>query len=522
MDGGVMRCRECGVEHEGGPACRNCGAELDEDDYGFSDMEDDADFDGLDALSLEMDDDIDLDLVDENYFGFRHAHYPPWRHGHINVHHVDLDGTDGTDSEDSEDPGSLEDFVEDDEEPIRGPGRSNARASQAVAIEISDDESDEGGAISRHIPRQRTRNLRSSVPSSPSVTSNTDGATDVSDTNSETDRLRRSGWSPLDQGPDSDLEDQFQFRTGYEYTEDEQASDENSDTETIGGNGPSDDDENDTSRDSLSPTPTYTGGDGYIPFIPHEQIAMPNDYSSASGVDDDSRPRDYSPVSTVSSNRYSSMNEADDDSVPREFSPLSPPYLPNFSSPVRDRDGDTEMSVSPRASRDVSVSYDTDEPNSTSNYPESRSSRSMSRSNYENAPETNSHVAQSLGVANEIVEIDDDSDTPIRPVRRRNIRNRRQSPNERARQYDPRISMIFAEHQQSLRSEPEQADLEELDNEIRRVEPGPRIRRMTAYRHQPSRRNDPLRMTPSPSATRVIASSSRVSRPPRNYAFGRG
>jgi hypothetical protein len=513
MDGGVMRCRECGFEHEGGPACRNCGAELDEDDYGFSDMEDDADFDGLDALSLEMDDDIDIDLVDDNYFGFRRARFPPWQgHAHANSHHIDLSGTD---SEDSEDPGSLEDFVEDDdEEPIRRPGRSNARP-----IEISDDESDEGGAISSRIPRPRTRPLRDDVPSAPSVTSSTDHATDVSDTISEADRLRRSGWSPLDQGPDSDSEDQFQFRTGYEYTEDEHASDENSDTETIGGNGPSDDDENDTSRESLSPTPTYAGGDGYMPFIPPEQIPTPNDYSSVSEVDGDPGPGEWSPVVSYG---YSSMDDAGDEAGDeprlREYSSVSPRY-----PPVHDGDGDTEMSVSPRASRGVSVSYDTDtdEQNFISNYPESRSSRSMSRSNYENAPETNNHVAQDLGVANEILEMDDDSDTPIRPVRRRNARNRRQSPNDRARQYDPRISMIFAEHQ-SLRSESEQTDLEELDNAIRRIEPGPRTRRMTAYRNQPSRRNDPLRTTRSPSATRVIASSSRVSRLPRNYAFGRG
>ena len=82
--------------------------------------------------------------------------------------------------------------------------------------------------------------------------------------------------------------------------------------------------------------------------------------------------------------------------------------------------------------------------------------------------------------------------------------------------------MIFAEHQQSLRGDSEQTDLEELDNEIRLTQPGPRTRRMTAYRTQPPRRNDPLRITRSPSATRVIASSSRVSRPPRNYFFGRG
>jgi hypothetical protein len=485
VDGGVMRCRECGFEHEGGPECRNCGADIDEDDYAFSDLDEDVEFDGLDALSLDMDDEIDLDLVEHGLYGSNHP-YAGWRHPDP-LHNIDLrdDVDDDSDSENSENAGSLEDFVEEDEddEPARGPGRSNARSNQSAPIQISDDESDEGGEISSRIPRNRGRTFRPSISSSPSVASNTDDAADVSDTNSEADRLRRSGWSPLDQGPDSDAEEQFQFRSGYEYTEDDQNSEDNSDTETIGGNGPSDD-ETDPSRDSMSPTPTYGGRDGYPPYIPHEHIPTTNGYSSAS-----------------------EPSEADDESE---------------SGYMYDRDGDTEMSLSPRLNRNRSETPGDEEHLSVNDYPSSRSTRSMSRSAYENAPETNDHTTEDLGVANEVLDLDDDSDTPRRPVRRRRAMNRQQSPNERARQYDPRISMIFAEHQQSLRSDPEQTDLDELDNEIRRIEPGPRNRRMTAYRHLPPRRNDPLRVTRSPSATRIIASSSRISRPPRNYSFNRG
>ncbi|EHL02708.1 hypothetical protein M7I_1224 [Glarea lozoyensis 74030] len=153
---------------------------IDDDGYAFSDLDEDAEFDGLDALSLDMDDEIDMDLVEHSLYGVNHP-YAGWRHPdplrHIDLSH-DLD--DDSDSENSEDAGSLEDFVEDDEddEPIRRPGRSTARSNQSAPIQISDDESDEGGEVSSRIPRNRGRAFRPSISSSPSVASNTDGAAD--------------------------------------------------------------------------------------------------------------------------------------------------------------------------------------------------------------------------------------------------------------------------------------------------------------------------------------------------------
>ncbi|KAF4637125.1 hypothetical protein G7Y89_g958 [Cudoniella acicularis] len=498
VDGGVMRCPYCHFEHEGGPQCQNCGEPLDDEGYDFSDLDDDAELDDLDALSLDLD--VEVETEFEEMHGHHFMDMPPFVHPFVHFHHhhhhhghdeateqSDISNSDASelnsDDDDEDDGSSLAEFVApDDEEPIRGPGRqSNNRSSQRQPIEISDDESDEGGAVSNRIPRRRARVVIGSSSPSPSIASAltvTDSGTndsDVGDMNSEAEMLRHAGWSPLDQGGDSDVEDQFQFRHGYGYEED-QTSDDNSDTETMVGNGVSDDEGDDRSREEMSETPTYGGG--YPPYIPHEHA--PNNYASLGEEPDDAD----------SETGYSS---------------------------VYDQDGDTEMSTSPRAGRGVSI--DTDGyGNSLSDYPdESRSSRSISR-----GTDADLETNQNLGVASEIHEIDDDSeDCPIRPPPRR--LPRRYHPNARVQQYDPRISMIFAEHQQSMRgAQSHQVGLDELDNEVRRVEPASRARRMTAYRAQPARRVDLLRSSRSPSATRVIASSGRASRPPRHYNFGRG
>lgn len=273
----------------------------------------------------------------------------------------------------------------------------------------------------------------------------------------------------MDHGNDSDAEEQmeqFQFRPGYEFGDEEQDSEDDSDTETMVGNGASDDEDDDRSRSSSSQTPTYNLHEPYM--MPHEHLIANYQYSDASEAED---------------------NES----------------VAGFSS-VCDEDGDTEMSVSPRVSRSVSVIHDRAVSIDDSEGEESRTSRSMSRST-----NNGGYDMEELGVANELHEIEDDSEGSVRPPPRR--LPRRHNPNA-SREYDPRISMIFAEHQQSMRGQ-EPGGLDELDNEIRRMEPGPRSRRMTAYRQQPQRRFDPLRASRSPSATRVVATSSRASRATR-------
>jgi hypothetical protein len=200
-----------------------------------------------------------------------------------------------------------------------------------------------------------------------------------------------------------------------------------------------------------------------------------------------------------------------------------------------DRDGDTEMSASPRASRSsrsVSITTVSTNPYARDQHPDPRSSRNVSVStSHDYGDASGSSMGRrgesvdtdgivyggNLGVANTIHEVEDgSSDSSVRPPPRR--LPRRYHPNSRAQQYDPRISMIFAEHQQSMRgTQNNPIGLDEWDGEVRRVEPASRHRRMTAYRAMPLRRVNPLRSSRSPSATRIISPADRSSRLPRQY-----
>jgi hypothetical protein len=510
---GVLRCPHCAHEHEGGPSCLNCGGAIDDDRDGFSDVDDEE----LDDLELDLDEELQAELgmglhdhffaslprVDEarSVFEAARRRLQEHRHHHHHLHH--LESSELSNSEDSEldseadddDGGSLQDFVvRDDEEPPRPIGRIGARNRQVTLL--SDDESDEGGAISSRRPRRR--NVAPSI-SSPSVavTDESTNGSEVGDMHSEADLLRHAGWSPLDHGTDSDPDTPNPYGGGYGSTLDGHESDEESDTntETMIGNGATDD-EDDHLRDDMSETPTY----GH-PDYTHYGHAV-----------------------------YEHLgDDTDDDSSDAQ------------SSVVMDGDGDTEMSVSPDARRSVSVSTNPYRQDS-----ESRSTRelsvstnydygqeSVSRDSRETSVSTNGggrgyqQPPQNLGVANQVHDVaDDSSDASIRPPQRR--RRPRNNFNARVQQYDPRISMIFAEHQQSVqgtRDRPAEL-LEELDvwaqSDVRRVvEPASRNRRMTAYRMMPTRRVDPLRSSRSPSATRIISSTDRATRLPRQYVRSR-
>ena len=186
-----------------------------------------------------------------------------------------------------------------------------------------------------------------------------------------------------------------------------------------------------------------------------------------------------------------------------------------------DRDGDTEMSASPGPNSSRSVSVSTDGHRYDMNgegeiygcddggTPRGHRGVSVNTDGYDD-------MGENLGVVNEIHTIEDDSsDGSIQPPPRRRPRQRLGNP--RVFQTDPRISMMFAEHQLSLRGAQNQQGLDDFEAEVRRAEPASRNRRMTSYRLQPPRRVDPLRSSRSPSATRIISSSNRVARPLRQY-----
>jgi hypothetical protein len=475
---GVMRCPHCQHEHEGGPLCTVCGTRFalegdysdDGEGYGFSDIDDEAD---LDLADLEVDVGGEFRAAHFHHFLGRMPPFPFPAHGFHHMHHhhehdeslggssdSDLDAysDEDEDDDDEEDEGSLQDFVVRDEEQNHDQSQANGRNNRQP-ITISDDESDEGGAVSNRRRRPDRRSV-ASIPSTPSVvTAETDS--ENGEANAEAEMLRRNGWSPLDtENDESDGEENlhYAYRGRYEVTDDEPNSEDESDTNTMRNEASDDDD--DHSRDDVSETPTYQyNGNRYM--LDHD---TPNSYTSED---------DYG------------HSEA-------EF-------------PSMDRDGDTEMSASPGPlSRSVSVSanmgYDGGETYGYDDEGTPRGDRGESAS---------TNFGENLGAANEVHEVHeaeyDSSDSSIQPP-----------PRRRPRGYNPRISMMFAEHQLSLRgAQNRQSGLDEL--EVARAEPASRNRRMTAYRLQPARRVDPLRSSRSPSATRIISSSNRIARPPRQY-----
>jgi hypothetical protein len=460
---GVFRCPRCLTEHEGGPNCTHCLLPVDNEYFS-----DDDQFDNdIDAEDLEFDMDSELAGPYHHHFGhfigiphFGLHHFP--HHHHHHHHHGesvtsnsededDFSGTEDDEDEEDDEDNSLQDFIVRDEEEVyvnpdfenglrrrqRAPATSEPydNANNANPITISDDDSDEGGAVSARRPRRGplgTRNARLGRPSVIELSSSEAG-----DLSEDATMLRNAGWSPLSQGNDSEAE-VSEEHYGYEDGDDDEG-----DTETVGNRASDDDDgEDDRSRSELSETPRthYFYGEA-------TSSHASGDYDSEGGT---------------------------------------PSAI--------DRDGDTEMSASPRASR-------------TSRSP---SINAGAEYGYERG--------ENLGVTTQVYNLDGDSDDSIIRLAPRRHRPRAQR-NVGMSQYDPRISMIFAEHQQNIRGVQDyHTGLRELDGETQRVEPASRSRRTNAYRYRPHpRRGDPLRAPTFPSVDRVVSSSVRAVRPPRQY-----
>lgn len=449
---GVMRCPACGHEHEGGPTCESCGAEF-EDMFGFSDGSIDAD------LS-----DIEVDSEDEAMPMHPPPHYyqPGLIQGagvemlaHYHAHHNnDFMSDDTTDNSefygnhnsedegegDDEDAGSLEDFIApDDEDPelVAPSRRANQRAVTIISDDEDDESEDEGGAVT-----SRRRPTWTRTPQNPSISAMiSEDENDSSANGSELDedeiidarrRLRESGgWSPLDEGEDDDTEG-FAHHGGYTTTEDERAIDESdseSNSETIGhpDSDVEDDDGRPYSQVRHYQTPDYRQN--------------PDDYPSS--MDGDDTPIEY--TRAYATNNYDGEDENpyeydnDGDSTPvdyaRDRDNVSTNYDSEHENPYEydtdggrsnsmDRDGDTEMSVSPGLSR---------------------APRSGSVDSY----------YADLGVANEMAEDDDDddSDTSIRPPPRRQPRHMPIGDVQQQYElYNPRVGMMFAQHQDFVRN----------------------------------------------------------------------
>ncbi|KAL3417863.1 ring finger domain protein [Phlyctema vagabunda] len=474
---GVFRCTYCGNEHAGGPLCEVCGAEIDEEDMG--------DFSGVDEDDLDEDDIMghygrfgrDMDM-----FGMGMLPEPSFmlrRHFHrLDPDTISDNSEDEIDSEDDDD-NSLQDFIVQDGADVRmrnEPGTGTMR--DPVSLD-SEDDSDEGGAVSnarfgrrplrepaRVVP---TRSTSPSELSSISVSDSTDSS-EIGDYDDQATVLRNAGWSPLDQGNDSDAEMPPHYSwNGYQ--DSEATGDEGSDTETI-GNGALEDEDDDRSRDSETP---------------HYDVPYQGEMAAYG-----SRAHPYG---------YADQYPNDD----------SDDLESNTGFSTMDQDGDTEMSLSPRFARANSqLSVEAELP--------SRESSVAEDGGYEYG-----QTGEDLGTVNEIYDLDaESSDSSIRPMPRRRPRTHHSiaaSTPARVLQYpppplpssefmqppgyNPRLSSMFAEHQQRLAHT---QGIDGLDLGGWRVEVAssrPR-RRTPPYEVQSSRRLDPLRNQRSP-ATRVVS-----------------
>lgn len=482
---GVYRCPRCLTEHEGGPMCANCRLPV-EVSYDISDIDEDFDPDDMENLEAEMDEYNAANVA--ALWPMQHHHHhmhslglglPHFHHHyHSHEHGSDDDSESGSDldrdiDEEDEDEGSLRDFVVDDngEEVAEVPGRASVTIGQRRPINISDDDSDEGGAISN---RRRRRLHPPVIRLSSSPTGNSAISVSSASVVSDDALLQQAGWSPLEPESENeaDVPGDYQHHN-YDSGSDEEDSD-GSDTETI-GNGESDSDSDDDDDDAETPR--------------HDFLV----YGGATSDDE----------------------EEDGESE---------------VGAGMDRDGDTEMSVSPTGDRFRTFSVDSDnyeyevdlrEPQSrdasqipeTYGYDARGSSRSVSVDTNQNGYE-----AQELGEVNEFHDMDDNSsNSSIAPLSRRRQGQYAGQP-QIWQTYDSRIRMLFAEHQEARGTGVLHNNLSQLDPQLRIssvAETASRMPRMTAYRSPTLRRYDPIRR--SMFAARIIPSSNRSHRSHSQY-----
>ena len=483
---GVLRCPGCHHEHEGGAQCANCGTlfeghQDDDNSYGFSDMESDIDGDlELDDLEFDVDDHYDGGHFHHFLGGLPHMHHAPVDTGHIHAHRhrhhhyneslAESSGSDssgGSEDDDEEDEGSLQDFVVQDDEPNGNRPLTNGRNDRQPITISDDDESEADGPVNPERRPNRRQVTLASSPTAPSYLSITESAN--GDSTADAELLRDAGWSSLDTEIETDDEEPVRSSyRGHRIIEDGRCPDDQSDTNTM--RNEASDDETDASNDDMSETPTYQyNGERYF-----------RDNDTPDSLDFDERSQANFPHSM-------------------------------------DRDGDTEMSASPGPSSSGcggcihQYGHEVDEAGDSEDEENPMVQEPVSLS-------TDGHggIMESLGVANELhdFEEEEDSDTSLQAPPRRRPRQHRAI---RVQQTDPRISMMFAEHQHSLsRAQGLQTELSDFDVEHRRVEPFARNRRMPFYRLQPPCRLESS-SSQSPTATRVNSSTNRVSRPPRQY-----
>jgi hypothetical protein len=475
---GIYRCLGCSHEYISGPMCENCGMDFQGEEEeididGFSDVDADLSIDDFGYhvdLDAESDDDDDAELEDidsvaqgPGFFGEQGSplvtHLGPnvlaWGPARIiRGPRAASISSNSENSEDEEETESMRDFIEDDENGYGEPGSYHSPGS-ASHVSLSsrgpesviddngdaDESSDEGGAVSTG--RRRAQALWAAARGTPSVVTVSDSAStsEAGDLAEESRRLQESGWSPLEQEPDSDYGEHQPFVA--------HGGSVDSDTDTTVGNQASDEEDDDRHRENGSATPVWATSEAAKPHFYHGGHAQ-------------------------SIQSRSTEDESDVDGYDSDVQET------NFT----DREGDVEMSVSPISSRRNSTASGT---------PDRRARRSV----------------EILGQANTIYEIEDDSsDGTVQPANRRR-RAPRYFRHSHTPGYDPRISMMFAQHQLDLR------DVTARQSPY--FDPAPRPRTTTSYRLLPARGSGSSNHPNTLPAVILASVSNRPNRVQRQY-----
>ncbi|CCU78957.1 RING finger domain-containing protein [Blumeria hordei DH14] len=626
----VLRCFACGFEYEGGPVCSHCGEQinnnqsydmdqgiLESEEFGSLEFDLDADSDGRSMMSNDSN-------LFEHLHGYRNFITYSLRDLHpgqtvIGSNSTDDEIIEDTESEASElsasdsssnsgtdeddDGSSLQDFIAPDDEiendntqsyasevaqdpDVQFTGHSQS-FRRGETITISDSDSDEGGAISNRRQRQR-RNISfaednpslSPVASAMTVTDLSNAESDMGDHGSEAELLRYAGWSPLDYGNDSENDSQNFSRfennhiSGYGVDSDSETNTEKLvDDERFNDNNRSRQDESNSSETPTYRSPNYRSNSRTFGFSNVSDDDSDSIDSNRMDRDGDTN-MNISPqmsqsnrsASSCVSGSHSMQEELDRETFPsienqasarhRIFGhgsehltsdrSSSPPFDETFrrEHTRRARQLPTHHAANVQSRRGSLYSANrtnrrhpasghqirtTHQPSSSEDHVSgARRTRDNSGRDAFHQTTTRGNInirsgasddnnfdssirGENIGAANEIHDLEEESDDSIQPPTRRHIR---QSSSARYNQrYDPRISLMFAEHQETLINN-RVSDLHVPDSG--RTDVTLRPRRMAIYRNMSTRRDDVLRGSMIP--TRSTVSSSHQIRPPRqNY-----
>lgn len=448
-DDRVHVCSHCGHEFTGGPLCEQCGVDFEGEDEALRD-----DFSDLEEMEFDLDEEglFEDDEEDESYdwgsnlehdmrFADAHAHdfldHHPFHsyvhHNHVErerearrprVEEISSDDSEGDSDGNETTTSSMRDFIEQDDG-----SHANGRGPRPQVIDSDSDGSDEGGDVSNRRHRQPARRppnrpivVDSDSEAEESVSVDSCGAPRrfESEDHSEvgygrdSDGAVRDGWSPLDQDDDSESEEADPFIANTR----EIGTD--SDT-TVGHQESDDEDDENTSRDDRSPTPRLAPAPD-PPRRPWEGHGMAWQANSRTGTDPNrpSARREQRRREQKDRERERERRERRERANERSTSVTTVRYDSSDNDETStDHDGDVEMSVSPTANM----------------------SRASSRS------------VEVLGSANDFHDVDESSsEGSIQPANRRRARPRQTAmAAASAQEYDPRISMMFAQHQSDLR-----------------------------------------------------------------------